>query len=347
MHILHLTPYMGLGGTERCIVNLLSESLKRGYQASLASPDGEGLKKVPGSVRVYKLENWRISKPFSSISALKRIALFIGKEVDLIQVHAAAEMAYLIKRYLPRKPIIFTCHGYDTSLPLYFNYWLASKFLKKINYLIVLNPMEREYFTRAGIEKEKLVIIPNGVEEKFFSFPLEKENNNETVGLVGRLVKGKNILWAIENQAKYRFASKLLIVGDGPLRPELERRVKRLKLEKEIIFLGYQEKMEKIYPRFSCLLICSHSEAFSLIVLEALAAEVPVFIPDWLPGLKTIFDSAPGVTVFQGGKDLKEKIERWDERIDGEKMRKFARSFLWENIFPKYDELYHQALNKG
>jgi len=77
MHILHLTPYMGLGGTERCIFNLTSQSLKRGYQVSLASPDGEGLKKVPGSVRVYKLENWRISKPFSSISALKRIGWLI------------------------------------------------------------------------------------------------------------------------------------------------------------------------------------------------------------------------------------------------------------------------------
>jgi len=347
MHILHLTPYMGLGGTERCIFNLTSQSLKRGYQVSLASPDGEGLKKVPGSVRVYKLENWRISKPFSSISALKRIGLSIGKEVDVIQVHAAAEMAYLIKRYLPQKPIIFTCHGYDTSLPVYFNYWLASKFLKKINYLIVLNPVERRYFVRAGIGEKKLIVLPNGVEEKFFLFPSTETGDDGVVGLVGRLARQKNIQWAIEAQAKYRFASKLLIAGDGPLRSQLEKQVKRRKLERDIIFLGHQERMEKIYPRFSFLLICSRNEAFPLIILEALAAGVPVLIPNWLPGLKESFCSAPGIIIFERGKDLKEKIERWDERIEGEKIRKFARSFLWENIFPEYDELYHQALNKG
>jgi len=347
MHILHLTPYMGLGGTERCIVNLLSESLKRGYQVSLASPDGEGLKKVPGSVRVYKLENWRIFKPFSSTSALKRMALSIGKEVDIIQVHAAAEMAYLIKRYLPQKPVIFTCHGYDTSLPVYFNYWLASKFLRKIDYLIVLNPVQRRYFVRAGIGEKRLIVLPNGVEEKFFLFPSTKIGNDGVVGLVGRLAKQKNIRWAIGAQAKYRFASKLLIAGDGPLRSQLEKQVSRLKLREQVVFLGYQEKMQEIYPLFSFLLVCSRNEAFPLIILEALAAGVPVLIPNWLLGLKESFRSAPGIIIFKGGKDLKEKIERWDARTEREKMRKFARSFLWKNIFPKYDELYHRALNKG
>ncbi|MEA3485287.1 MAG: glycosyltransferase family 4 protein [Candidatus Aerophobetes bacterium] len=346
MHILHLTPYMGQGGTERCILNLISQSLKRGYQVSLASPDGNGLKKVPGSVRICKLENWRISKPLGSASALKKVALSIGKEADIIQVHASAEMAYLMKKYLPQKPIIFTCHGYDTPLPRYFNYWIASKFLKKIDYSIVLNPVEREYFARAGIKKEKLAILPNGVEKKFFNFSFGKKNNDRVVGLVGRLVKRKNILWAIEAQAKYRLASKLLIVGDGPLRSKLERRVKRLGLGKEVIFLGHQEKIEKIYPLFSSLLVCSRNEAFPLIILEALAGGIPVFIPDWLPGVKKIFSSAPGIIVFQGVKDLKEKIERGDGRIERKKIQEFARSFLWENIFPEYEKLYRQVLNR-
>jgi len=338
---------MGRGGTERCILNLISQSLKRGYQVSLASPDGNGLKKVPNSVRVYKLENWRVFKPLSSVSNFKKIALSISDKADLIQVHASAEMAYLVKRYLPQKPVVFTCHGYDTPLPVYFNYWVASRFLRKIDYAIVLNPVEKKYFVQAGVREEKLIILPNGVEEKFFRFPLKKKNDDKVVGLVGRLVKQKNILWAIKSQKEYKFASKLLIVGDGPLRSGLERRVKRSGLEKEVIFLGYQEKIEKIYPLFSYLLVCSRNEAFGLVILEALAAGIPVFIPDWLPGLKEIFSSAPGVIVFQGEKELKDKIERGDGRIERKKMRKFARSFLWENIFPEYEKLYYQALGKG
>jgi len=59
MHILHLTPYMSLGGTERHILNLMAQGLSRGHQVSLASPAGEGLREVPDTVRLYQIENWR------------------------------------------------------------------------------------------------------------------------------------------------------------------------------------------------------------------------------------------------------------------------------------------------
>jgi len=346
MHILHLTPYMSLGGTERHILNLIIQSLSRGYQISLASPWGEGLGEVPSAVRIHQIENWRGLKLLSSIKALKEMVLALKDDIDLIQVHASAEMAYLVKKYLIKKPVIFTCHGYNTCPP-YFNYWLAARFLKNTDCIVVLTPEEKEYFLRGGIKESQLVVISNGVEERFFhtfSFP---RNNGKVIGLVGRLVKEKNFTWAIRAQAKYKFASKLLIVGKGPYRLRLEKLVKKLKLEKEVIFLGYKKEMEKIYPLFTYLLISSRKEAFALVILEALATGVPVLIPQWLSGVREFYGSAPGVVIFGGAKDLKQKVEREQGRLKEDEIQAFARNFLWENIFDKYEELYNQLLMRN
>jgi len=344
MHILHISPYMEQGGTERCIINLISQSLKNGYKISLVCPPGGGLKKIPLDVKIYKLKSWVLHKPFNAIAELKEVALNIGKKADLIQVHAAAEMAYLMRKYLPEKPVIFNCHGYDNFLSPYFNYWLASRFLKKVNCSVILNPFDKKCFIGAGLKKDRLIFIPNGVEEKFFNFCKEK-NNDKVVGFVGRLVKQKNILWAIKAQAKYRFSPRFLIVGDGPLRSKLEKLTKKLGVNKQIHFLGYKDSIEKVYPLFSYLLVCSRNEAFPLVILEALASGVPVFIPEWLPGLVRLWQNAPGVFVFENGKDLKRQINDKVGKNKEEKIQDFARFFVWENIFKKYQKLYFRVLN--
>lgn len=346
MHILHLTPYMSLGGTERHILNLIIQSLSRGYRISLASPPGEGLREIPGAVRVYEIKNWRGFKLLSSVKALKEIILAVKDEIDLVQVHASAEMAYLAKKYLEEKPVIFTCHGYNTHPP-YFNYWLAARFLKRTDCVVALTSEEKEYFLRGGIKEDQLVVISNGVEERFFHPPSLPRNNNKVIGLVGRLVKEKNFTWAIKKQAKYRFASKLLIVGEGPYRHSLKKLVKKLRLEQEVIFLGYKEEMEKIYPLFTYLLISSRKEAFALVILEALAAGVPVLVPQWLFGVRKFYGSAPGVVIFRGVKDLAQKVRKREGRLKEDKIQAFARNFLWKNIFDRYEQLYSQLLMRS
>jgi len=74
--------------------------------------------------------------------------------------------------------------------------------------------------------------------------------------------------------------AKLLLAGDGPLRPELEALVQTLRLSHKIIFLGNYPRMEEIYSALDLLILPSKSEGFPLVCLEALAYGVPVLCSD-------------------------------------------------------------------
>jgi len=50
------------------------------------------------------------------------------------------------------------------------------------------------------------------------------------------------------------------------------------------------------------------------------------------------------VVVFKGGKDLKQKVEKGEGKIMGDRIQSFARNFLWGNIFDRYEELHSQLL---
>ncbi len=84
MHILHMSPYMAQGGTERCIFNLISQSLKNEYKISLVCPEGNGFKKFPPDVEICKLKNWLLSRSLDAMRELKEVALSIGKKADII-----------------------------------------------------------------------------------------------------------------------------------------------------------------------------------------------------------------------------------------------------------------------
>lgn len=72
----------------------------------------------------------------------------------------------------------------------------------------------------------------------------------------------------------------LLLLGEGPSRPELEAQARRLGLEKRVEFAGFVEKPWSLLRGAECLAFSSEREGFSLAILEALAHGVPVVATD-------------------------------------------------------------------
>jgi glycosyltransferase involved in cell wall biosynthesis len=99
---------------------------------------------------------------------------------------------------------------------------------------------------------------------------------------IGRLVWPKNFEMAIESFAAFRRKEngRLLIIGDGPLRLELEQRCVELGVAEEVDFLGFQPNVIAYMRRASALILSSVYEGFGNVLIEAMAAGTPVISTD-------------------------------------------------------------------
>jgi glycosyltransferase involved in cell wall biosynthesis len=83
-------------------------------------------------------------------------------------------------------------------------------------------------------------------------------------------------LKAVARVAKVVPRARFIVAGDGPLRAELEALVGRLGLEQNVYFLGFRSDPRALIGLLDVLVVPSHTEGAPLVVLEAMAAGVPV-----------------------------------------------------------------------
>jgi glycosyltransferase involved in cell wall biosynthesis len=105
--------------------------------------------------------------------------------------------------------------------------------------------------------------------------------NTRIIGIVGRLAKEKGHYYLLdafkkvfEGSPKQRLL--LLIVGDGPLRENITRKIQELSLEGHVMLIGFRRDLERIYPAMDMLVVPSVLEPFGNVAIEAGAFGLPV-----------------------------------------------------------------------
>ena len=138
-----------------------------------------------------------------------------------------------------------------------------------------------------GCPLDKVVVIPNGVNTDQFrdalgapAEPMLGANaNGKVFGTIARLVwkRGNDeLLEAAELVARSEPTARMLVVGDGPLRPTLEEKAKARGLDKTVQFLGAVPRAARLLPHFDVFVLSSVLEGMSNGLLEAMAAGRPV-----------------------------------------------------------------------
>jgi glycosyltransferase involved in cell wall biosynthesis len=288
------------GGSGQVVVDLLRYGVAVGDQMTLIyspvraePPFTDSISALSEVVRIRALPMQR-KVGWGDVSAAWRLLRLLRElgPFDIIHSHSskAGALTRLVGLFLPSAARVYTPHAFVTMAPqprIVYGVveWLASWFCDAI---IVGSEQELQHArTRLHISPSRLRLIPPGIDLNYVADratareTLQAREGDYVVGFVGRLAAQKNLMRLAEAfayVAAQRPDAKLAVVGDGPLREDLERELERLGLTGRFLVLtGYNAR--DLMPGFDCLVCTSDYESFGLIFPEALAAGVPLVTP--------------------------------------------------------------------
>jgi glycosyltransferase involved in cell wall biosynthesis len=174
------------------------------------------------------------------------------------------------------------------------------------------------------------------------------------VALVGRLWPQKRVkdaIWAADLLKVIRDDVHLLVIGDGPQRDRLRRYRDQCLIGDKVHFLGERGDVPRILPHCDVLWSTSGYEGQSNVILEAMAAGVPVVATD-IPGTRELVHS--GVTGYLVPVGRRAAFAKWTERLldDAALAARLAAAardrvqseFSVEQMVSRHAELYREVL---
>jgi L-malate glycosyltransferase len=304
--------------------------------------------------------------PYETTLASTMVDVVLNNDLDLLHVHYAiphASAAYMAKQILKKKgkeiPVITTLHGTDITLvgkDKTFAPVVAFSINESDAITAVSKNLRDETYHSFQIEKE-IEVIYNFVDiERFSKKPLDAFRktlapNGEKILVHAsnfRKVKRVNDVIKVFASTLAEVPCKLLMVGDGPDRPDAEEYCRTLNICDNVRFLGKQQEMEEILAISDLFVLPSESESFGLSALEAMAAGVPVISTN-AGGLPEI--NIHGQTGYMANVgDVKEMSKLAIQLLSNEdQLNRFKQSakeqaakFAIRNIIPLYEELYNR-----
>lgn len=323
---------------------------EKGHQISLLVPDypdAELWDKENGSKNIYRYKSRSIffnkENRLVRKSEKKKIYNRLDKiKPDIIHVHTEFSLARVVIKYAKKNniPVVLTAHTnweglineyvkfIPHTLARFYCRSLLRKMFNKVDAVIVPTSLMESKLTQNYV-RSPIQIIPTGINKNHFSrkdgkiessqkFILEnlseKISDNKTLLYVGRLGKEKNIKFLID--AFYKLSQKnnnikLVIVGDGPAKGELEAYAKELGLKEHVIFTGFVERkmLADFYSMAHVFIFASKVESQGLVILESMTCGTPVVAIGEM-GTKALMDSG------FGGYMVDDNIDLFIEKID-------------------------------
>lgn len=199
-------------------------------------------------------------------------------------IHAHHPIAGLAMKELhPDTPVILTIHSsYERELVLNgrieaggpeerFLTSLYGELEQKLDRILTVSQSFKQYLAGFLRDPDRVIVIPNGYDEKRFR-PMKHDNEIPQLITVCRLVpaKGLDVLLRACAELKRRGSPFVLhVIGDGPIRQDLEKMATELDVYDDTIFYGYMLHPEQFMPFFDIFVLPSRAEAFGSVFAEA------------------------------------------------------------------------------
>lgn len=310
----------------------------------------------------YEVRRYRqIARPFNNsitpglVPALWRLA----KGYDVIHAHShlyfSTNVAAVISR-LRSTPLVITNHGLlsqSAPIPVQKAYVPVARLtFDAANRVLCYTETDQARLRDIGVSAP-ISVIHNGIDCDTFN-PEACDRERLQVLFVGRLKRTKGVhklLEAFNAIANDIPDLTLKIVGDGPLRLELESRVLDLDLTDRVTFTGRlpNDELPQVYAESAVFALPSTVEGFPRTILEALACGTPVVTSD-LPQLETVVETVGKTVPPDNTEALADALNRMlteDERRQelGTRGRELVREqFSWADTVAQTTQVYYELL---
>jgi glycosyltransferase involved in cell wall biosynthesis len=221
--------------------------------------------------------------------------------------------------------------------------------------------MQRRYCMRRGVLARRNEVIHNGVDIDRFRntwSPEERRRLREAlgytdadyvIGIAATLRPEKNHTQLVDALAKLRgmgIPARVLMIGDGNRRATIEARARELGVEREVAITGFQREVRPYIAACDVMVLCSHTEAFSLAAIEAMSLGRPIVHSDVGGAAEMVFSGWNGFLFPAGDTEaFVDKLAILSDRAVSTRMGRNARGVV-EKFFSEKTmvDRYEQTL---
>jgi len=288
-----------IGGMQNHTAELTRALDRRGVVQTVVTtrpPTAPHFQRLGGNARVIRLglPVRRFRQLYGPQAAI--VAPVLASRADLVHVHLGEDLAVLpvgaAAARLHRLPLVLTVH---TSL----RHTLAVSDLRSAvlktfggpierwgersaEAVVVITPRLCRLLLSDGVDEDRVHVIPPGVNPSLFDGPFEDPFagvGRPRVLFVGRLAPQKGVRNLVAAAGLLEDPSaQVLLVGDGPERPALEREAERIGLGDRLHFLGFvaHDRLPAVLAHADLLVLPSLYEELGTVLLEAMQAGLPI-----------------------------------------------------------------------
>lgn len=317
MRIVHVVESLDIGGLEHVVVALASAQAARGHEVGIVClwhPGALAARAAAAGVAVscaHKRDgiDWR---------ALRRLrALLRGHGPDVLHTHNPMAHYYAVAATLGcRIPsVLNTRHGMGSPQAGARRERLYRLALRRTDHAVSVCRAARERFVADGVIPAELAsVVPNGTDLGRFAarsdaaaLRLKAELALPPAallfGTVGRLNEAKQqhlLLRALRRLLDRGVPAALVVAGDGPLRAPLEQLTGELALQDHVRWLGARDDVPALLAAMDVFVLPSRTEGWSLALVEASAAGLPIVASRVGGNAEIVQDGATGLLVPAG-----------------------------------------------
>jgi L-malate glycosyltransferase len=315
----------------------------------------EGLGDVPqfrlgGSL--YGLQSWRTR--FRLSRHLRNTGIAVAQTFDFY-----SNLTLIPSARMARVPVVIGSQRQLGDLLTPAQRYVQARAFRWCDAIVCNSRAAARRLLEQGLAEDKVVVIGNGLPASAFAetpCALPRSPGLLRVGMIARMnTRAKNHSTFLHVAARLRdkFARlEFVLVGDGPLRPNLEREAESLGVAGQVRFLGDRRDIAAILASLDVSVLPSASESLSNVILESMAAGVPV-VASRVGGNPELVTEDRGIlfaleNVDEAVAAIEMLLQDQGRRAElGSNARRFAQAhFSAEGMGARYEELYTELLKK-